>query len=103
DTVYAIARAPAAAQADLSRQVLDEGLTRREAQALAAAASDAEGAARPTGRTGRPRVSRTFETTLYAANGASVTVKFRKADVTPQEIAAALEDVLKTLRGEVAA
>jgi ParB family chromosome partitioning protein len=103
DAVYAIARAPAAAQADLSRQVIDRGLTRREAQVLVEAASEAHGPSRPTGRTGRPKVSRTFETTLYAANGASVTVKFRKADATPEEIATALEDVLQTLRSPVAA
>jgi ParB family chromosome partitioning protein len=103
DAVYAIARAPAAAQADLSRQVIDQGLTRREAQALAEAASEAQGPVRPTGRTGRPKVSRTFETTLYAANGASVTVKFRKAEATPAEIVAALQDVLQTLRSPVSA
>jgi ParB family chromosome partitioning protein len=101
DAVYAIARAPATAQADLSRQVRDFGLTRRETQALAVAAMEAQVPVRPSGRTGRPRVTRTFETTLYAANGASVTVRFRKAEATPAEIAAALEDVLHTLRSPV--
>jgi ParB/RepB/Spo0J family partition protein len=103
DAVYAIAQAPAEAQADLSRQVIDQGLTRRETQALATSASDAQGPAVSGGRTGRPRQSRSFQTTLRAANGASVTVKFRKADATPEEIAAALEDVLRTLKSGVAA
>jgi ParB family chromosome partitioning protein len=103
DAVYAIARAPAEAQAGLSRQVIDQGLTRRETQALAATASAALPPARTAGRTGRPRESRSFQTTLRAANGASVTVKFRKADVAPAEVAAALEDVLQVLRREAAA
>jgi ParB family chromosome partitioning protein len=102
DAVYAIAQAPAEAQAGLSRQVIDQGLSRREAQALAAAAGEAEGLAFPAGRTGRPRESRSFQTTLRAANGASVTVKFRKADASPEEVAAALEDVLRTLRRQAA-
>jgi hypothetical protein len=54
-------------------------------------------------RRGRPRSFRSFETTLRAANGASVTVKFRKGDVAHEEIIAALEDVLKTLRTGVVA
>jgi ParB family chromosome partitioning protein len=103
EAVYAIARAPAAAQAELSRQVIDQGLNRRETEALAAAAGEALGPVLPTGRTGRPKVVRTFERTLYAANGASVTVKFRKADVTADEIADALADVLQTLRSPIAA
>jgi ParB family chromosome partitioning protein len=102
DAVYAIARAPTKVQAEVSRQVIDQGLTRRETEALAAAAGEAQGPVLPTGRTGRPKIQRTFERTLYAANGASVTVKFRKADVTAEEIAAALEDVLQTLRSPVA-
>src|SRR5207248_6745400 len=36
DTVYAIAQAPAETQADLARQIVDQGLTRREAEGLAA-------------------------------------------------------------------
>jgi ParB family chromosome partitioning protein len=103
DAVYAIARAPTEAQAELSRQVIDQGLTRRATEALAAAAGEAQGPVLPTGRTGRPKVVRTFERTLYAANGASVTVKFRKADVTANEIADALADVLQTLRSPIAA
>jgi ParB/RepB/Spo0J family partition protein len=103
EAVYAIAQAPAAAQAELSRQVIDQGLTRRQTEALTAAASEAFGPALSAGRTGRPRQSRSFQTTLRAANGASVTVKFRKAEATAEEIAAALEDVLQTLRCAVAA
>src|SRR5262249_13966084 len=91
DAVYAIAPAPAAAeaQAGLSRQMLDQGLTRRETEVIAATAGKAGGAA-PSRRTGRPKKSRPFETTLRAANGATVTVKFRKSQVADGEIAAAL-------------
>ncbi len=103
DTVYAIAQAPAEAQGELARRVASEGLTRREAQALAEAARQAGPPAELPVRSGRPRSFRSFETTLRAANGASVTVRFRKAEVTPDEIAAALEDVLKTLRAQVVA
>lgn len=98
DTVYAIAQAPAEAQPGLARRVADESLTRRETQALAEAARLASPPSEPPLRSGRPRSFRSFETTLRAANGASVTVKFRKGDVAHEEIIAALEDVLKTLR-----
>jgi ParB/RepB/Spo0J family partition protein len=103
DAVYAIAQAPAQAQAELARRVASESLTRRETQALAEAARLGSPTAEPPLRSGRPRSIRSFETTLRAANGASVTVKFRKGDVAPEEIVAALEDVLKTLRGSAAA
>jgi ParB family chromosome partitioning protein len=103
DAVYAIAQAPAETQAELSRQVIDQGLTRRETQALAEAARLTSPSAQPPLRSGRPRSFRSFETTLRAANGASVTVKFRKGDVAPEEIVAALEDVLRTQRGGAAA
>ena len=81
DAVYAIAQAPAEAQSELARRVSNEGLTRRETQALADAARLTSPSAEPPLRSGRPRSFRSFETTLRAANGASVTVKFRKADV----------------------
>jgi ParB family chromosome partitioning protein len=103
DAVYAIAQAPADAQAGLARQVLDQGLSRREAQALAATASPSDYPATPTGRTGRPRKVRPFETTLQAVNGATVIVRFHKAEVTIEEVVAALEDVLKRMRGPAAA
>lgn len=103
DAVYAIAQAPAEAQPDLARRVANEALTRRETQALAEAARLASPAAEPPLRSGRPRSFRSFETTRRAANGASITVKFRKADVAHEEIIAALEDVLQTLRREIAA
>jgi ParB family chromosome partitioning protein len=103
DAVYAIAQAPATAQPQLARRVASEALTRRETQALAEAARLSSPAAETPLRSGRPRSFRSFETTLRAANGARVTVKFRKADVAPEEIVAALEDVLKTLRSEAAA
>lgn len=101
DAVYAIAQTPAEAQPELARRVANEGLSRRETQALADAARLTSPAVAPPPRSGRPRSFRSFETTLRAANGVSVTVKFRKADVAPEEIVAALEDVLKTLRGTV--
>jgi ParB family chromosome partitioning protein len=103
DAVYAIAQAPAEAQPELARRVASEGLTRRETRELADAARLASPPAEPPLRSGRPRSFRSFETTLRAANGARVTVKFRKADVAQEEIIAALEDVLKTLRGVDAA
>ena len=102
DAVYAIAQAPAEAQTELARRVANESLTRRETQALAEAARLTSPSAETPLRSGRPRSFRSFETTLRAANGASVTVKFRKADVVPEEIVAALEDVLKTFRGDAA-
>ena len=83
DAVYAIAQAPAEAQPELARRVASEALTRRETQALAEAARLTSPSAEPPLRSGRPRSFRSFETTLRAANGASVTVKFRKADVAP--------------------
>jgi hypothetical protein len=86
----------------LARRVASEGLTRRETRELADAAR-LTSPSETLPRSGRPRSFRSFETTLRAANGARVTVKFRKADVTPEEIVAALEDVLKTLRGDAAA
>ncbi|HTU91028.1 MAG TPA: ParB/RepB/Spo0J family partition protein [Gemmataceae bacterium] len=103
DSVYAIAQAPAETQSELARRVASESLTRRETQALADAARLTSPSAEPPLRSGRPRSFRSFETTLRAANGASVTVKFRKGDVTRAEIIAALEDVLKTLRETVVA
>lgn len=102
DTVYAIAQAPVESQSELARRVANECLTRRETQALAEAARLSNPAAETPLRMGRPRSFRSFETTLRAANGGSVTVKFRKADVTHEEIVAAMEDVLKTLRLQVA-
>lgn len=98
DAVYAIAQAPAKAQPELARRVADESLTRRETQALAEAARLNSPSVEQPLRSGRPRSFCSFETTLRAANGASVTVKFRKGDVAHEEIIAALEDVLKTLR-----
>lgn len=103
DAVYAIAQVPAEAQPELARRVASEALTRRETQALAEAARQTGPSAETPLRSGRPRSSRSFETTLRAANGASITVKFRKGDVTHEEIITALEDVLKTLRGNVVA
>lgn len=103
DAIYAIVQAPAEAQPELARRVADEGLSRRETQALADAARLTSPPAQQPLRSGRPRSFRSFETTLRAANGASVTVKFRKGDVTHEEIVEALEDVLKTLRGDAAA
>jgi ParB family transcriptional regulator, chromosome partitioning protein len=103
DAVYAIAQAPAEAQPELARRVTSEALTRRETQALADATRLASPSAEEPLLSGRPRSFRSFETTLRAANGASVTVKFRKADVAPAEIVAALEDVPKTLRAEAVA
>jgi hypothetical protein len=103
DAVYAIAQAPAAAQPLLARRVASEALTRRVTQALAEAARLSSPSAESPLRSRRPRSFRSFETTLRAANGARVTVKFRKADVDPEEIVTALEDVLKTLCAEAAA
>lgn len=103
DSVYAIVQAPVEAQPELARRVADEGLSRRETQALADAARLNSPPADQPLRSGRPRSFRSFETTLRAANGASVTVKFRKGDVAQEEIIAALEDVLKTLRGNAVA
>jgi ParB family chromosome partitioning protein len=103
NAVYAIAQAPAEAQPELARRVSSESLTQRETQALADAVRQANPVAERPLRSGRPRSFKSFETTLRAANGASVTVKFRKADVTSQEIIAALEDVLETLRHPVTA
>jgi ParB family chromosome partitioning protein len=100
ETVYAIAQIPAEVQPELARRVASESLSRNETKALAEAARQASPAAEQPLRTGRPRSFRSFETTLRAANGASVTVKFRKPDVAPEEIVAALEDVLKTYRKE---
>jgi ParB family chromosome partitioning protein len=101
DSVYAIAQAPAQAQPELARRVASEALTRRETQALADAARLASPTAEMPMRSGRPRSFKSFETTLRAANGASVTVKFRKGNVAPEEIIAALENVLQTLRSQV--
>jgi ParB family transcriptional regulator, chromosome partitioning protein len=98
DAIYAIIQAPAEAQLELARRVAKEGLSRRETQALADAARLTSPSVQPPMRSGRPRSFRSFETTLRAANGASVTVKFRKAEVAHEEIIAALEDVLQTLR-----
>jgi copper chaperone CopZ len=103
NAVYAIAQAPAEAQSDLASRVVSEALTQRETQALAEAVRQASPAAELPVRTGRPRSFKSFETTLRAANGASVTVKFRKADVTSEEIIAALEDVLQALLSPVPA
>ncbi|MGH7170851.1 MAG: ParB/RepB/Spo0J family partition protein [Gemmataceae bacterium] len=103
DAIYAIVQAPAQAQSELARRVANEGLSRRETQALAQASRLTSPSAEQPLRSGRPRSFRSFETTLRAANGASVTVKFRKGDVAHEEIIAALEDVLKTLRGGAAA
>ncbi len=103
DAVYAIAQVPSAAQGELARRVVTEALTRRETQALVDEVRETYPPAERHVRSGRPRSFRSFETTLRAANGASVTVKFRKGEVTPEEIVAALEDVLKTLRSPVAA
>jgi ParB family chromosome partitioning protein len=98
DTVYAIAQAPTEAQADLARQVVAKRLTRREAEALAAAARKGRPETGQSKRTGRRKKSKPFETTLRSANGATVTVKFLKAEVEAHEVAAALEDVLLSLR-----
>jgi ParB family chromosome partitioning protein len=103
DAIYAIVQAPAEAQPELARRVANEGLSRRETQALAETSRLTSPSADQPLRRGRPRSFRSFETTLRAANGASVTVKFRKGDVAHEEIIAALEDVLKTLRGGVVA
>jgi ParB family chromosome partitioning protein len=100
DTAYAVAQVPAEVQPELARRVASESLSRRETQAIAEAIREAHPAAEQPCRGGRPRSFRSFETTLRAANGASVTVKFRKPDVLPEEIIAALEDVLKTYRRE---
>jgi ParB/RepB/Spo0J family partition protein len=102
DAVYAIAQAPTATQPELARRVADEALTFRETKALAEVARLNSPSVEAPLRTGRPRSFRSFETTLRAANGASVTVKFRKGDVTHGEIVAALEDVLKILREQIA-
>jgi ParB/RepB/Spo0J family partition protein len=102
DTVYAIAQAPAEKQPDLTRQVLDQGLGRREAQALVANARDGYDDAESAKRGGRRKKPRPFETTLLAANGAMVTVKFPKPIVEPHEVTAALEDVLQSLRQQAA-
>ena len=53
-------------------------------------------------RTGRRRKTKPFEMTLRSANGATITVKFRKAQVDPEEVVAALEDVLRSLRRQAA-
>jgi ParB/RepB/Spo0J family partition protein len=103
DAVYAIAQAPTESQADLARQLTEQGLTRRETEALAAAAGKGQRSDAKPRRTGRPKKSRPFETTLRATNGATVTVKFRKAHAEAEEIATALEDVLRILRSQAAA
>jgi ParB family chromosome partitioning protein len=103
NSLYAIAQAPAEAQPELARRVSSEALTQRETQALAEAVRQASPLTEQPLRTGRPRAFKSFETTLNASNGAKVTVKFRKADVTPEEIIAALEDVLESLRHPVIA
>jgi ParB family chromosome partitioning protein len=103
NSLYALAQAPAAAQPELARRVSNEALTQRETQALADAVRQASPEAERPLRTGRPRSFKSFEMTLRAANGASVTVKFRKADVAAEEIIAALEDVLQNLRHPVTA
>jgi ParB/RepB/Spo0J family partition protein len=102
DTVYAIAQAPVEKQPELARQVVTDRLTRREAEALVAAAKKGRRDAGQPQRTGRRKKTRSFEMTLRAANGATVTVKFRKADADPQEVTAALEDVLLSLRRQAA-
>src|SRR5262249_45704253 len=73
ESAYAIAQVPVEAQPELARRVASESLSRSETRALADAVRQASPAAEQPARTGRPRSLRTFETTLKAANGASVT------------------------------
>jgi ParB family chromosome partitioning protein len=102
DTVYAIAQAPVDTQAGLARQVIAEGLSRREAQALVADARKDQVDPEPPTRTGRRKKPKPFEMTLSSANGALVTIRFRAPEVDLQEVAVALEDVLRSLRRQAA-
>lgn len=98
DAVYAIAQVPAAEQAELAREVVEKKLTRRETESLADRAKKGRAADEKPKRSGRAKKGKPFEKTLRTAGGASVTVKFRRAEVTPEEVAAALEEVLRGLR-----
>lgn len=97
DTAYAIAQLPQEKQAGVAKEVVEKKLSRREAEALAASARTKRSKDDPPAR-GRRKNTTAFETTLRAANGARVTVAFRKSEVTPAEVIATLDEVLQTLR-----
>ena len=99
DTVYAIAQVPAEAQAAVAKEVVEKKLTRAAAVELAGAAKEGRTDDAAPKRSGRKKgKGKPFETTLKAKGGTSVTVRFRKAEVVPEEVAAALEEVLVALR-----
>jgi ParB family chromosome partitioning protein len=103
DVVYEVATVPAAAQEELSKAVVEENLARTEARKRAGAIKLAVTKSIPKDapkKAGRPRVGKPYSKTFKAANGAAVTVEFKKgkpAEVEA-ELVAALNDVLERLR-----
>ena len=101
DTVYAVAQVPEAEQGEIAREVVAKGMTRREAEDLAGAARKGRAAGSGSKRSGRKKTGKPFERTVRTAGGASVTVRFRKVEVSDGEVAAALEEALVAARTKV--
>lgn len=98
ESIYAMAQVAPEAQVEIAREVADRKLSRVDTEVLVAAAKKEKPADHAAKRTGRKKKTKPFETTLRAANGASVSVRFRKVEVDHGEVIAALEDAIAHYR-----
>ena len=96
DTLHEVAQYPPERQAALLKQIADDGLTRDQLRSLASVTQERVA---PKTRGGRPRTAKPYRKTMQTSNGGTVTVAFRKAEVSHQEVLDALRDALALLQG----
>jgi ParB family transcriptional regulator, chromosome partitioning protein len=98
DTVYLVATAPEEEQLSIVDEILGKGLTHRQVVSLTSEAkkrqprSDAE-----RSRGGRKAKTKPYSKTVRTQGGASITIKFRKTQVSPGEVLAALDEARSAL------
>lgn len=96
ESVYEVAQVPSQEQLPLVRRIVAEGLNRKQVRELTSPAKKAQRHARPS-KGGRPATARPYCRTFKTANGATVTIEFRKTRASLEEVAGALRSALKQL------
>src|SRR5438132_1363338 len=96
ESVYEVAQVPSEEQLPLVRRIVTEGLNRDQVRQLTSPAKVAQRHARHS-KGGRPATAKPYCRTFKTANGATVTIAFRKARASQEEVAGALRSALKQL------
>lgn len=96
ETAYEVATLPATEQAAVATQVVVEKLNQQQLRSVAAK-TRRQGRGTESRKGGRPTKAKPYSRSFATSIGGRVTVNFRKANVTPDEVRAALQEALDAL------